>query len=168
MVRLRAQSLGPISPSLAQILPPSRDLYLISLATSPRDTVSLSARVRSGEIMIELSTRLRASGYSLKPPAIAPVSDRFGSRFQVNLEIDVPRNFTNTLELELVENRPAASASWNTPLPPPSHGAHAILTGSRPQSAAAGRCQSHPRPQPQSALRRTSVPIPPPARRRCP
>ncbi len=104
---------------LSQILPPSRDLYLISLATSPRNTVALSARVRSGEIVDQLSTRLRAAGYSLKPPAITPVSDRFGFRFQVNLEIDVPRNFTNTLDLELVENRSAPSPfSSYTPASP--------------------------------------------------
>ncbi len=102
---------------LSSLLPPSRDLYVTSLSTSPRNTLSLSARIRAGEIVDRLSADLHAAGYSVKPPGITPVNDKYGYRFQVSLEIDVPRNITNNLDRLAVEERPPAAPS-ETPTPP--------------------------------------------------
>jgi type IV pilus assembly protein PilM len=101
---------------LGALLPPSRDLYLTAFSTSARNNLSLSVRVRGGEILDRLGADLRAAGYSVKPAGITPVNDRFGYRFQATLEIEVPPKLTNDLDHLVVEPRPDRGASE---IPPP-------------------------------------------------
>lgn len=95
---------------LSTLLPPSRELYLTALSTTARNGLSLSVRVRSGETIDRLSADLRAAGFAVRPPGITPVNDRFGYRFQANLEIDVPARITNNLDQVVVESRPPRGA----------------------------------------------------------
>ncbi len=92
---------------LSALLPPSRELHVTSLATTARNSLALSVRVRSGEIIDRLSSDLRQAGFLVKPPGITPVQDRGGYRFQASLEIDAPAVVTNQLDTLEVRPRPA-------------------------------------------------------------
>lgn len=132
---------------LSALLPPSQDLYLTALSTSSRNGLSLSARVRSGETIDRLGAALRAAGYSVKPPGITPVNDRFGYRFQASLEIEVPATITNQLDQLVVETRrprgesaaaPPSPTSAPPPAAPPSAEANANSSPPPQADAAAG------------------------------
>lgn len=117
---------------LSSLLPPSRDLYVTSLSTSPRNTLSLSARIRSGEIVDRLTTDLKAAGYTVKPPGITPVNDKFGYRFQVSLDIDIPRTITNNLDQLTVEERASGFRREPAPNPTPTPAPGAQASSSPP------------------------------------
>ena len=111
---------------LSSLLPPSDELYVTSISTGGRNTLTLTAKVRRGEIVDRLSATLRAAGYDVKPPAISPAGDRFGYPFQANLEIAVPVKLTNDLDHLEVESRPlrrrpAERKAASAPPPSPPH-----------------------------------------------
>jgi hypothetical protein len=103
---------------LSALLPPSRELYVTALSTTARNTLNLSVKTRSGEILDRLTATLRSAGYDVKAPAIMPATDRFGYRFQASLELEVPAAITNDLDALVVEARsPAPDAAPATPPP---------------------------------------------------
>lgn len=103
---------------LSALLPPSRELYVTALSTTARNTLNLSVKTRSGEILDRLTATLRTAGYDVKAPAIMPATDRFGYRFQASLELEVPATLTNDLDALVVETRsPAPDAAPATPPP---------------------------------------------------
>lgn len=107
---------------LSALLPPSQELYVTALSTTARNTLNLSVKVRSGETIDRLTSTLRSAGYVVKAPAIMPATDRFGFRFQANLELQVPTTLTNDLDGLTIEARsspaPATSAAPTEPRPP--------------------------------------------------
>ncbi|HRZ36998.1 MAG TPA: pilus assembly protein PilM [Candidatus Paceibacterota bacterium] len=94
---------------LSALLPPSRDLYVTALSTSARNTLNLAVKIRGGETVDRLLETLRSAGYQVKAPAIMPAMDRFGFRFQANLELGIPTAITNDLDALAVESRPPPS-----------------------------------------------------------
>ncbi|MBM3880362.1 MAG: hypothetical protein FJ387_11705 [Verrucomicrobia bacterium] len=105
---------------LSALLPPSQELYLTTISSSTRNTLTLGLRVRSGETVDRLSAALRAAGYEVKAPGITPATDRYGYRFQANLDLVVPEGVTNDLDQVVVEARPPpASRSPQMRNPPP-------------------------------------------------
>lgn len=133
---------------LSALLPPSRDLYVTALSTSTRNTLNLSVKVRSGETVDRLTATLRTAGYDVKAPAIMPATDRFGFRFQANLELEVPASITNDLDALVIETRGPAAATVSAAAPTT---ATAPATAAVPDPTAAA-----PSPAP------TSVSDPPP------
>ena len=106
---------------LSALLPPSQELYVTALSTSARNTLNLAVKIRSGETVDRLTATLRSAGYDVKAPAIMPATDRFGFRFQANLELVVPSAITNDLDALVVEARASAPISPATaPAPAPS------------------------------------------------
>lgn len=109
--------------ALSALLPPSPELYVTALSTSTRNTLNLAVKIRSGETVDRLTQKLRAAGYEVKAPAIMPSVDRFGFRFQANLELTIPSIITNDLDNLEVESRPlaphAAPGTATTPVPAP-------------------------------------------------
>jgi Tfp pilus assembly PilM family ATPase len=108
---------------LSALLPPSQELYVTALSTTARNTLNLSVKVRSGETVDRLTSTLRSAGYDVKAPAIMPSTDRFGFRFQANLELEVPTTLTNDLDGLTIEARasptsapPAAPGSNHPPI----------------------------------------------------
>ena len=122
---------------LSSLLPPSEELYLTSIATGGRNTLTLAAKVRRGEIVDRLSATLRAAGYDVKPPAISPAGDRFGYPFQANLEITVPAKLTNDLDHLEVESRPPPHRPSERRASPPEATAPPAPPSSAPASPAA-------------------------------
>ncbi|NMD22382.1 MAG: pilus assembly protein PilM [Verrucomicrobia bacterium] len=107
---------------LSALLPPSRDLYVTALSASARNTLNLAVKVRGGETVDRLLETLRSAGYQVKAPAIMPAMDRFGFRFQANLELGIPTAITNNLDALAVESRPphspaASEAAASAPTP---------------------------------------------------
>jgi hypothetical protein len=131
---------------ISALLPHSHELYVTALSTSTRNTLNLAVRVRRSETVDRACSALRAAGYDVRPPAITPVSDRYGYRLQASLELSVPAKVTNDLDHLTVETRPppharptaAAPAATRSPTP------EAVVTGDRPR----GR---HARQRPGSA-----------------
>jgi len=134
---------------LCALLPGSHDLYVTALSTSARNTLTLGVRARSSEIVDRASSALRAAGYQLRPPAIIPISDRYGYGFQANLELSVPATVTNDLDHLVVESRtppqpPQAVAAPTpaTPAPvapkPPAAPDQASPPPARPPDSASG------------------------------
>ncbi|MCZ7640276.1 MAG: hypothetical protein M5U12_32005 [Verrucomicrobia bacterium] len=105
---------------LSALVPPSQELYVTALSTTARNTLNLSVKVRSGETVDRLTSTLRAAGYDVKAPAIMPATDRFGFRFQANLELQVPTTLTNDLDALTIEARSSpAPATPTAPTDPP-------------------------------------------------
>ncbi len=162
---------------LSSLLPPSDDLYVTSISTGGRNTVTLTAKVRRGEIVDRLSATLRAAGYDVKPPAISPAGDRFGYPFQANLEIAVPVKLTNDLDHLEVEARPprrrsaerrAATAEPSSPPAPPPAPAAVAAQPAAPaptEVAPAAAARTEPAPPTDERPRRGRRPFGPGGRR---
>ena len=154
---------------LSALLPPSQELYLTALSTTARNTLNLSVKVRSGETVDRLTSTLRAAGYDVKAPAIMPATDRFGFRFQANLELEVPTTLTNDLDALTIEARsspapaiPAAPpdarppAAGPSPSPAPANPASPTVTATPagPETARPdGRGPRGPRRRPEGGAR---------------
>lgn len=124
---------------LSSLLPPSEELYVTSIGTGGRNTLTLAAKVRRGEIVDRLSATLRAAGYDVKPPAISPASDRFGYSFQANLEITVPAKLTNDLDHLEVESRPLRRRPSERRAPQPESTAPPSAPPASPPAAASAQ-----------------------------
>ncbi|RME92069.1 MAG: hypothetical protein D6766_10740 [Verrucomicrobia bacterium] len=101
---------------LSALLPPSPDLYVTSLSASGGNTLNLSVKVRTGEILNRIGDALREAGYEVKPSAITPVNDRYGYRFQAGLELAIPAGMSIDLARLEVPERPADDVSGSAEL----------------------------------------------------
>ncbi len=146
---------------LSALLPPSRELYVTALSTSARNTLNLAVKIRGGETVDRLLETLRSAGYQVKAPAIMPAMDRFGFRFQANLELGIPTAITNDLDALAVESRPppspaapgaASSAPAPQPAPPapPAAASPAAPPGAVPSAAPASAAWREQRGSPQT------------------
>ncbi len=123
---------------LSALLPPSQELYVTALSVGARNGLSLAVKVRSGETVDRLTAVLRGAGYEVKAPAIMPATDRYGFRFQANLDLEVPQAITNDLDALVVEARaPAGEAAPAPGAPVPSSSNPSSGQGAGSQTAAA-------------------------------
>ncbi len=129
---------------LSALLPHSRDLYVTALSTSARNTLSLGVRARSSEIVDSACSTLRTAGYQVRPPAITPISDRYGYGVQANLELVAPAKLTNDLDHLPVESRPPPQAS----LPPQPAGPQALSATTTPPAPTASAAVAPAPPAP--------------------
>lgn len=144
---------------LSALLPPSTDLYVSSISAGSRNSLNLSVKVRSGEILNRVGITLREAGYDVKPSAITPVSDRYGYRFQAGLELVVPATMKMNTDQLTVPERPADDVSATVAIAasePPSSGSSAA---SPPAPASSGGAAPTPKPvvKSQPDARETSV-----------
>lgn len=102
---------------LSALLPPSPDLYVTSLSAGGDNTLNLTVKIRTGEILSRIGDVLREAGYKVKPSAITPVTDRYGYRFQAGLELAIPVGMSIDLAHLEVPERPADDASESATLP---------------------------------------------------
>jgi Tfp pilus assembly PilM family ATPase len=98
---------------LSQIMPPSDEVYITSLAVSGNGTIRLGVQARSGETLAKLEKQLRAAQYEIKPIAITPTSDRFGYDFRSTVELAVPEKLKIDLSKGKAPPRPADDASMD-------------------------------------------------------
>jgi type IV pilus assembly protein PilM len=82
---------------LSAVLPPSTELYVTSVSSTPSGAIRMAVQARSGEILARLDQQLREAGYDVKPLAITPSPDKHGYAFKSTLEVEIP----NKLRIDL-------------------------------------------------------------------
>lgn len=96
---------------LSAILPPSEEVYLVSVSISGQGTITLAVQARNGAILAKLDKQLRTAGYEVKPLAVTPGADRYGYNFKSTVELTVPAKFKMDLAKVHPPARPADDVS---------------------------------------------------------
>lgn len=96
---------------LSAILPSSEEIYLTSFNVGRSGSIRIGVQAKSGEIVARLDTKLRESGYEVKPIAITPGSDRHGYPFRSSVEISIPAKMEIDLAAVSPPARPADDGS---------------------------------------------------------
>jgi hypothetical protein len=96
---------------LSEILPPSEEVYVTSIAVGGNGTIRLTVQAQSGEILAKMEKQLRAAGYEVKPVAITPGTDRFGYDFRSGMDLVVPAKLKIDLAKTKAPARPRDDAS---------------------------------------------------------
>lgn len=105
---------------LSEVFPPSQEIYLTSFTVNGRGGIRMSVQAKNGETIAQLDKQLRAAGYTVKPQAINPASDKYGYPFKSTVEIEIPGKtpFAFPLRAPPPGAKPAATPPATTNKPP--------------------------------------------------
>ncbi len=112
---------------LSGVLPPCTEVYLTGMTTTSTGAIRLSVQATSDEVLADLDTRLRESGYAVSPIGVTSAKDRFGYVFRTTVEMRPGAGLAIDLKTVSPPDRPADDASAETALVLPAAADRALV-----------------------------------------